>query len=80
MLFLVAVSKVLDYILLDLIYNHMSLLLMNDFLNYCSFLNKLLGLLLLLKEEGLFLCISLLLFSETSLLLSSNCCFLSFLS
>ena len=34
LLFLIAVSKVLDYILLDLIYNHMSLLLMKAILNY----------------------------------------------
>jgi len=80
LLFLVAVSKVLDNILLNLFYNRMSLLLMNALLNYCSFLDKLLRLLLLLNENSLFLSLSLLLLSETSLLLSPDCCFLGFLS
>ena len=80
LLFLVTVTKVLDNILLNFFYNRMSLLLLNALLNCCSFLDKLLRLLLLLNENGLFLSLSFLLLSETSLLLSPDCCFLSFLS
>lgn len=58
----------------------MSLLLMNDFLKYWGFLNILLRLLLLVNEKALFHGISFLLISDSSLLLSPSCSFLSFLS